>query len=114
MTPAPSQRQNPGIYRRRRLIAALVAASSLTLGGRGAHRARAGAGGEPASAAGAQRSPSERSVAANPGDSLWTIASTAYRTDAGPGDVSFMTYLEEVIALNGGTDLQPGDDVLLP
>jgi hypothetical protein len=45
---------------------------------------------------------------------LWTIASTAYRTDAGPGDVSFMTYLEEVIALNGGTDLHPGDDVLLP
>ncbi|MGI8763157.1 MAG: hypothetical protein ACR2LO_04040, partial [Ilumatobacteraceae bacterium] len=62
MTPAPSQRQNPGIYRRRRLIAALVAASSLTLGGLGAHSALA------------QRSPSARSVAAKPGDSLWTIA----------------------------------------
>ncbi|MGI8762375.1 MAG: hypothetical protein ACR2LO_00005, partial [Ilumatobacteraceae bacterium] len=71
-------------------------------------------GDNPSFPAGPQRSPSERSVAANPGDSLWTIASTAYRTDAGPGDVSFMTYLEEVIALNGGTDLQPGDDVLLP
>lgn len=114
MTPAPSQRQNPGIYRHRRLVAALFAASSLTLGGLGAHSALVGSGGEPASAAGAQRSPSERSVAAKPGDSLWTIASTAYQADAGPGDVLFMTYLEEVVALNGGTDLQPGDDVLLP
>ena len=113
MTPA-SQQTSRTVYRRRRLVAGLAAACSLTLCGLGVRGVLAGPGGDPAFAAGAQGSQPQRSVVAKPGDSLWNLASTAYRADTGPGTTSFSTYLDQVITLNGGTALQPGDDVLLP
>ncbi len=114
MIPAPRSRPSSATYRRRRFVGGVLAVGSLTLSGFGARSVLAGPGGEPASASGARLSGSQRSVVVRSGDTLWSIAGSAYRADAGPDAVGFSMYLDEVIELNGGTELRAGDDVLLP
>ena len=70
----------------------------------------AGLGGRPASASQAEPaiSPTAAAYVAQPGDSLWSIA-RAHR-----GDVSLDRYVDTLIDLNGGTDIQVGQAVRLP
>jgi len=95
-------------FRRRRAVAALSVAV-LSVGVLGLHGVLTGPGDVPASAAGAGTAPLERTVRAEPGDSLWEIAET-HR-----GPVSLRRYLDALVDRNGGsTRIQAGQLVHLP
>ena len=70
----------------------------------------AGLGGRPASAS--QAEPAISNIAsvyvASAGDSLWSIA------EANHGDVGLDRYVDALIDLNGGTDVQVGQAIQLP
>jgi hypothetical protein len=99
-------------YRRRRLLALLavgLVAVALLLGGR---TVLADRGGAPASAP--TVSPAQAALAApatytvRPGDSLWSIA------ERFAGTRSQVSYVDALIALNGGASVQAGQTITLP
>ena len=106
--PFPPARPSAATYRRRRVVvgttlAVLVAVSAVT-----AHDVLAGSGGVPASAAVSLPAQARVRVVAQPGDTLWSIAS-AHR-----GDVSITRYVDALVDLNGGATIQLGQEVVLP
>ena len=66
--------------------------------GRGGHDVLAGSGGDPASAAASQPAHAPVTVVAQPGDTLWSIASAHH------GEASITRYLDTLVDLNGGAD----------
>ncbi len=104
-------------YALRRVGAAMVVVCALVAGGLAVEAILTSFGGVPASAAGAPSAPSRAAAdasartrhVAQPGDTLWSIAST-YR-----GAVSHDRYLDALIRLNGGaTQIEVGQAVRLP
>jgi len=85
------------------LVAATIGAGALV-----ADSVLTGPGGVPASAAGAGTAGPGRTVRADPGDSLWSIA------EAHRGDIGITRYVEALIELNGGTQIEAGQLVHLP
>ncbi len=107
--PATAASVSPEVYRRRRAVVGVLLAGLLALISVVAHDALTGFGSVPASAAGAQSAPVERStVVASAGDTLWSLARLHH------GDVDFDRFVERLISLNGGTQIQVGQAVLLP
>jgi LysM repeat protein len=49
-----------------------------------------------------------RQLVAQPGDTLWSIASAHH------GDVSITRYLDTLVDLNGGATIQVGQTIVLP
>ena len=95
-------------YALRRVLVGTAAVVALAFGLVAAVGVSAGLSGSPASAA-----PSANAIApsvhvAQPGDTMWSIAST-YR-----GDVSRDRYIDALIDANGGVAVQAGAAVLLP
>ena len=106
--PFPPARPSAATYRRRRVVvgttlAVLVAVSAVT-----AHDVLAGSGGVPASAAVSQPAQARARIVAQPGDTLWSIASVHH------GDISITRYLDVLVDLNGGATIQVGQEVVLP
>jgi nucleoid-associated protein YgaU len=103
-------RPSPAVYRRRRLAAALLAALLVVVAWSAATRVAA-LGGVPASAP--ERSPAVPAAASaevlvRPGDTLWSIA----RRVQPEGDIRPL--VRQLLAVNGGSALQPGDVLLVP
>ena len=98
----------PNYLARRVLFAvlALIAATMLLA----AFILLAGLGGRPASASQAEPAISNNAsvYVASPGDSLWSVA------EANHGDVGIDRYVDALIDLNGGTDVQIGQAIRLP
>ena len=96
-------------YLARRALAAVLAFVTLVLA-LGVLLLLAGLGGRPASASQAEPAISQIAAVyvAQPGDSLWTIA-RAHR-----GDVAIDRYVDALIDLNGGTEVQIGQAIHLP
>ncbi len=108
---APARRRSrtsAATYRRRRTLAALVLAGTVSTLGLGLHDVLSGPGGVPASAAGAGTAPGSTHVRAEAGDSLWSIASRHH------GDVPMQRYVDALADLNGGTAIVVGQLVRLP
>jgi hypothetical protein len=101
---APPSRRRPSAaaYRRRRLVAlALLVALVVTTVLVASRWATAGA------SAGAAPAAPVAPVVAQPGDSYWTLAD---RLDLG-GDLR--SVVDQLVAANGGAELQPGDRIVL-
>lgn len=100
--PAPSS----VVYIRRRLLAAVVSLAVVLGVWSGAGNVLANRGGDPASAAAARQA---ASYVVQPGDSLWSIA------EAHHGAVALATYVDVLVARNGGSaTIQPGQLLTLP
>ncbi len=82
------------------LVAAFAALAAV--------EALADLGGRPAVASEIGPAPVTRIHVAEAGDSLWTIA------DEHRGDVGHGAYVDALIGLNGGTDVQVGQAIRLP
>ena len=96
-------------YALRRVLALFLAVVVVVLLATAMSGLPAGFGGGPASASEAQSArPQAEYHLAQPGDSLWAIA-TEYH-----GAVSINSYLDAMINLNGGTVIVPGQAVWLP
>ncbi len=115
--PAPQPASPAPNYALRRVLAALALVAVLVGAGTVASGVVRSFGGAPAVAAGAPSAPSPAvdGVASGParhvvgpGDTLWGIASE-YR-----GAVAHDRYLEALIRLNGGTEIEIGQAVRLP
>ncbi len=110
LSPRPRERDLAAVYLRRRVVVALALLVALLLvlvGFVAAERALAGRGGVPASAPTARPVQSAPYVV-QPGDNLWSIAQRF------AGDRSVTSYVEALIRLNGGPDLQIGQHLQLP
>ncbi|HUG00194.1 MAG TPA: LysM domain-containing protein [Ilumatobacter sp.] len=83
------------------MTAFIAAVSILT-----AHDVLVGPGGVPASASSGQLARS--TVVAQPGDTLWSIA-TEHR-----GDVPISRYVDKLVELNDGAGIQAGQRIVLP
>jgi hypothetical protein len=96
-------------YLARRALAALVAFIAVTMLF-AAFILLAGLGGRPASASQAEPATSNHAsvYVAAAGESLWSIA------EAHRGDVQIDRYVDALIDLNGGTDVQIGQAIQLP
>lgn len=107
--PAPVARPRPSqaTFRRRRTVVGIVLAVLVAVGAVAAHDVLAGSGGDPASAAASQPA-LVRTVVAQPGDTLWSIA------DAQHGDVAIMRYIDALVDLNGGASIEAGQTIVLP
>ncbi len=95
-------------YRRRRAVVGTVVAVLVAVSAVLAHDVLAGSSGGPASAAASQPAHVRRSVTAQPGDTLWSIAQSRH------GSVSITRYVDKLVDLNGGAAIQAGQAVLLP
>ena len=95
-------------YRRRRVVVGTVLAVFVAVGMVAAHDVLAGSGGVPASAAVSLPAHARVDVVAQPGDTLWSIAS------ANHGEVSLTRYLDTLVDLNGGATIQAGQTIVLP
>lgn len=84
-------------------VGVVAAVSSIA-----AHDVLAGAGGVPASAADGRSALVRRSITAQPGDSLWSIA-RVHR-----GDVPLVRFVDKLVDLNGGPAIAAGQQVILP
>jgi hypothetical protein len=103
------RRRREARYRRRRAVVGLLVAGVVGVGVLVADSVLTGPGGVPASAAGAGTArPTGRSVRADVGDSLWSIAEVHH------GTTSITRYVEALISLNGGTTIEVGQLVALP
>lgn len=102
----PRRRVSEATYRRRRAVVGTVLAVFIAVGAVTAHDVLAGSGGVPASAAVSQ--PARRTIVAQPGDTLWSIAAD-HR-----GGVALTRYVDKLVSLNGGASLQIGQSVVLP
>ena len=98
-------RRSTHVYIRRRIVVASVLFSLLAALGVGAGNVLANRGGEPASAS-AVRQATDYLV--QPGDTMWSIAES-HRDGA-----NLVDYVDELIALNGGTLVQVGQLISLP
>lgn len=103
-----TSRFDTAIYRRRRRVVGLVVAIAVIMLTLGVQAALTDPGSGPASAAGIGTATAPRSVRAQPGDSLWSIA------EANHGSVDLTRYLDKLIDLNGGTGIEAGQLVQLP
>ncbi len=101
-------RLDTAVYRRRRRVVGLAVAIAVIVLSLGVQAALTDPGSGPASAAGIGTATASRSVRAQPGDSLWSIA------EANHGSVDLTRYLDKLIDLNGGTGIDAGQLVLLP
>ena len=115
-------RRSTHVYIRRRIVVASVFFSLLAALGVGAGNVLANRGGEPASASAVrQATPFESTTPGlittpglrttylvQPGDTMWSIAET-HRDGA-----NLVHYVDELIALNGGTTVQIGQLISLP
>ena len=106
--PFPPARPSAATYRRRRVVVGTVLAAFVAVGAVATHDVLAGSGGVPASAAVSLPAQARMRVVAQPGDTLWSIAS-AHR-----GDVSITRYVDALVDLNGGATIQLGQEVVLP
>jgi hypothetical protein len=110
----PSLRTGPvrldaTVYRRRRRLIGLAVAAAVTVLSLGAQAALTGPGSGPASAAGAGTGTAPRTVRAERGDSLWSIAVDHH------GSVDINRYVDKLIDLNGGrTGIEAGQLVRIP
>jgi nucleoid-associated protein YgaU len=102
------RRPSAATYRRRRAIVGTITAAIAAVGILATHDVLAGSGGVPASAAAGLPAHERVSVIAQPGDSLWTIASEYH------GDASLTRYLDTLVDLNGGATIQVGQAIVLP
>jgi len=105
---APRRRPTAATYRRRRACVGIALAVVVAVGSVAAHDVLAGSGGDPASAAASQPAHVRTEVIAQPGDTLWSIASAHH------GDVSITRYLDTLVDLNGGPTIQVGQTIVLP
>lgn len=95
-------------YRRRRLVVGTILALAVVIGGLAINEVLAGGGGVTASASATEPVPVRATVTARSGDTLWAIAQRH------SGDVGVRTYLDRLIALNGGPSIQAGQAIVLP
>jgi hypothetical protein len=98
-------------YALRRTVAAVILAVVVFIAATmsiAAVEALADPGGRPAAASEIGRAPVATAYVAEAGDSLWSIA------EAHRGDVAAGAYVDALIDLNGGTDIQVGPAVRLP
>jgi LysM repeat protein len=105
---AHRRRPTAATYRRRRAVVGIVLAVLVATGMVAAHDVLAGSGGVPASAAESLPAHARTTVVAQPGDTLWSIASAHH------GDVSLTRYLDTLVDLNGGATIQVGQSIVLP
>lgn len=104
----PSPRPSAATYRRRRVVVGTLLAVLVAVGVVAAHDVLAGSGGDPASAAVSLPAQARIHVVAQPGDTLWSIASAHH------GDISITRYVDTMVDLNGGPTIQAGQEVVLP
>ena len=96
-------------YVLRRLLALVLAVGVVIVLATATAGLLAGFGGDPASASEAQPASTQAEYhLAQPGDSLWMIASEHH------GEIGINSYLDALITLNGGTTIIPGQAVWLP
>jgi LysM repeat protein len=103
-----ARRPSAATYRRRRAVVGGCLAALFAVGVVAGHDVLAGSGGDPASAAVSQPAHAVRTVVAQPGDTLWSIAS-AHR-----GEISITRYLDTLVDINGGATIQVGQVITLP
>ena len=107
-TTAPSSQ----VYARRRLAVCLVLAVVLLAMWFGAGRVLASRGGAPASTPAVRPAAAAASVAATyvvqPGDTMWSIAASHH------GAHGRVSYVDALVAANGGTSLAVGQLLSLP
>ena len=99
------RRPTTTVYLRRRVVAALVFTVVALAVWFGAGQVLANRGGDPAS------TPTVRPAASylvQPGDTMWSIAAAHH------GGVGQSSYVDALIAANGGADLAVGDVIALP
>ncbi len=107
-------RPSPAVYRRRRVVALVLAVAFVVVAMAGLQallRPLAGAGGgRPLSATegSAPVTAGHESVLVQPGDTLWTIARELRPT----GDLR--PVVDDLTALNGGASLEAGQVIVLP
>ena len=85
-----------------------VLAVFVAVGAVATHDVLAGSGGVPASAAVSLPAQARMRIVAQPGDTLWSIASAHH------GDISITRYVDTLVDLNGGPTIQAGQEVVLP
>ncbi|MEQ1699969.1 MAG: LysM domain-containing protein [Ilumatobacteraceae bacterium] len=102
---AAPARPSTQVYVRRRLLVSLVFVAVVVALVAGAGNVLANRGGAPASAAAVR--PASTYVV-QPGDTLWSIA------EANHGSTSQSTYVDALVAVNGGATLQVGQVITLP
>ncbi|MEY4338727.1 MAG: hypothetical protein RLZ14_577 [Actinomycetota bacterium] len=105
--PRPVQQPSSVVYIRRRLLVCCVLAAVVAFVWLGAGSVVANRGGDPASAS-AVRPTATVTYVVQPGDSMWSIAA-AHR-----GDHSQVDYVDMLIEVNGGSSLEPGQQLVLP
>ena len=104
-------RQPNHVYIRRRIAVASVLFSLVAALGLGAGNVLANRGGAPASASAVRQAitfDDPGSYLVQPGDTMWSIA------EVHRGDADLVRFVDELIALNGGTSLQIGQLISLP
>jgi Tfp pilus assembly protein FimV len=101
---------SPNYALRRAVVGAVFAVVALVLAfaALAAVEALADLGGRPAAASETGPAPISRIHVVEPGDTLWSIAA-AHR-----GEIGHVAYVDAMIGLNGGTDIQLGQAVRLP
>ncbi len=98
------QRASTQVYVRRRLLVSLVLVAVVVALVAGAGNVLANRGGAPASASAVRPA---ISYVVQPGDTLWSIAQSV-RGTATP------SYVDTLVAVNGGASLQVGQVITLP
>ncbi len=93
------------VYIRRRIAVASVLFSLVAALGLGAGNVLANRGGAPASASAVRQA---TTYLVQPGDTMWSIAEVHHDS------ADLMTFVDALIALNGGTSLQIGQLISLP
>ena len=106
--PFPPARPSAATYRRRRVVVGTTLAVLVAVSAVAAHDVLAGSGGVPASAAVSLPAQARARVVAQPGDTLWSIASAHH------GEISITRYVDTLVDLNGGPTIQAGQEVVLP
>lgn len=104
-TPAVQERPSTRVYVRRRLLVSLVFVAVVVALVAGAGNVLANRGGAPASTSAVRPA---SSYVVQPGDTLWSIA------EANHGTAPQATYVDALVAINGGASLQVGQVISLP
>lgn len=113
MKEALVNRQPNRVYVRRRIVAASVLFSLVAAFGVGASNVLANRGGEPASASAVRQAitqygSSSATYLVQSGDTLWSIA------EGHRNGTNLVHYVDDLVALNGGTTVQVGQLISLP
>lgn len=106
-TPRAAQQHTSVVYIRRRVLVSLVLAAVVAVVWLGAGSVVANRGGDPASAS-AVRPTATVTYVVQAGDSMWSIAA-AHR-----GGHSQVDYVDMLIDANGGSSIEPGQQLILP